>query len=80
MKCSVYKGQRRDDSYLFVSAEQKVSHLPKTLLDLLGTLSLVLTIDLTPTTKLAQADPATVIDSLKAQGYFLQLPPGDPVR
>ncbi len=47
---------------------------------MLGSLGFVLTIDLTPTTKLAQSDPVAVIDNLKTQGYFLQLPPGDPVR
>ncbi|MDH3377554.1 MAG: YcgL domain-containing protein [Gammaproteobacteria bacterium] len=80
MKCSVYKGERRQDSYLFVPAEHELSQVPKALLDMLGTLSLVLTMDLTPTTKLAQADPASVFEKLKIHGYFLQLPPGDPVH
>ena len=80
MKCSVYKGERRQHSYLFVPAEQELSQVPRRLLDMLGTLGFVLTIDLTPTTKLAQSDPVAVIDNLKTQGYFLQLPPGDPVR
>jgi uncharacterized protein YcgL (UPF0745 family) len=34
-------------------------------------------LDLEKRTTLAATDPASVIDSIESQGFYLQLPPGD---
>ena len=44
---------------------------------MLGTLELVLTLELDARRTLAQADPHEVRRQLLEQGYYLQLPPGD---
>ncbi len=77
MKCAIYKSRKRANTYLYVTAERDLSCVPKTLLDLLGRLEPVMTLELTPQRTLAQADPAAVCRQLQEQGYFLQLPPGD---
>ncbi len=77
MKCAIYKSHRRADTYLYVEAEVKLMRVPEALLNLLGRLELVMTLELTPGQTLARADPNEVCRQLTEQGYYLQLPPGD---
>ena len=76
MKCAIYKSSRKSNTYLYVERENEFRRVPAALMSLLGKLELVMTLDLAER-KLAQADPAEVCEQLKAQGYYLQLPPGD---
>jgi len=75
MKTAIYKGRRKYDTYLFVENEDVFGRVPDTLLNMLGELEHVMTIELSHDRKLAAADTAQVMDSLREQGYFLQLPP-----
>jgi len=75
--CSVYKGDRKEDTYLFVESEREFERVPQSLKDLLGELSHVLDLELTPERKLAGADIVQVMHSLVESGYFLQMPPPD---
>ncbi|HEB98078.1 MAG TPA: YcgL domain-containing protein [Thiotrichales bacterium] len=75
MHCAVYKGHRKPDTYLFVEREDDFSRVPESLLEMLGRLELVMTLELTPDRTLAQADPEQVRQQLKEEGYYLQLPP-----
>ncbi len=75
MQCAVYKGHRKPDAYLFVEREDDFSRVPGSLLEMLGRLELVMTLELTPDRTLAQADPEQVRQQLKEEGYYLQLPP-----
>ena len=77
MKCAIYKSNRKANTYLYVEKENDFTRVPSALMTLLGRLELVMTLDLTPQSKLAQADPAEVCNQLKTQGYYLQLPPSD---
>ncbi|MGI9319331.1 MAG: YcgL domain-containing protein [bacterium] len=77
MKTWVYKGSRKADTYLYVQREEDFSRVPGIILDLMGSLELVLDIDLAKREKLAQADIVEVMDKLADQGFFLQMPPGD---
>ncbi len=74
MKCVVYKGVKSPDRYLFVREDIAFSDMPETLLDLMGELQVVISLDIGINTKLAQASAATVMSSLKKQGFYLQLP------
>ena len=47
MKCVVYKGSRKPGAYLYIPREGDFSHVPKSLLDLLGDLQLAISLDLT---------------------------------
>lgn len=75
MHCAIYKGPKKIDHYLFVEHEDDFSRVPQTLLDLLGELELVMTLELGPERRLAQADIEQVHQSLRDQGYYFQMPP-----
>lgn len=75
MQCAVYKGRKKRDTYLFVEHEDDFTRVPETLLNMLGELELVMTLDLTGRRRLAQVDPQQVMQLLQSQGYYLQLPP-----
>ncbi len=77
MKTWIYKGSLKADTYLYVERENDFSRVPKIVLDLLGSLELVMDIDLAKRKKLARAEITEVIHKLMEQGFFLQLPPGD---
>jgi len=74
----VYKGSRRTETYLYVSTENDFERVPKDLLDALGTLELVMEIEIDEQRKLARVDPREVIKNVVEAGYFLQLAPLEP--
>ena len=76
--CAVYRSPRKADSYLYVVEEEDFSSVPPPLLEMFGTPELVLTVELTPGRRLAQADVTEVISALRERGYYLQLPPTVP--
>jgi len=76
MRCWIYRSTRRDEMYLYLRAEDDFEPVPDTLLARLGRLELVMDLDLYPGRRLARADAATVMESLKSRGYYLQMPPG----
>jgi uncharacterized protein YcgL (UPF0745 family) len=75
MHCVIYKGRKKADTYLYLEREGDFSQVPPALLELLGTLELVLSLELTPQRNLACADVEQVRLQLREQGYYLQLPP-----
>ena len=75
MHCFIYKSLKKTDYYLFVERENNFERVPETLLNMLGALELVMSINLDKREKLSQASPAEVRQLLVEQGYFLQLPP-----
>lgn len=78
MKCFVYRCARRAGTYVYLRERDAFGLLPPDMAARLGTLSLVLELDLTPGRRLAQEDPAVVARNLAAQGFHLQFPPPDP--
>ena len=75
MECVIYKGSRRADTYLFIERESDFSRVPATLLDALGTLEKVMSLELLHGRTLAGADPVPVRQQLLDAGFYLQLPP-----
>lgn len=75
MQCFIYKGNRKQDTYLYITRDGDFSQVPQSLQDLLGQLEKVMDIKLDKTKKLANADVNTVIGQLKDLGYYLQMPP-----
>lgn len=75
MHCVIYKGSKKPDHYLYVEAEGNFSRVPEALMTMLGTLERVMSVELSETRKLAQADIVAVMRQLKESGYYLQLPP-----
>lgn len=77
MKCWIYKGQRRQETYLFLPSEDGTDQVPGLLLDQLGPLELVMELTLSPQQRLARANPIAVMEALRDRGFYLQLPPPD---
>ncbi len=80
IKCDIYKSEYKADTYLYLRSDLEAAELPEPLLKLLGQLSQFLSLSLTPSSKLAQADIDDVLLSLKEQGYFLQMPPAETLK
>ncbi len=78
MHCHVYASQRRDGTYLWLDNPERLPELPASLHQLLGELRFVLEVDLDGTRQLPHQDVQQVLDQLGSQGWYLQLPPGDP--
>ena len=74
MAC-VYKGSRRDDTYLFVPARERLERVPQPLLEMLGRLKLVIEFELHHGRRLAREDVGAVMRNLEDKGYHLQMPP-----
>ena len=73
----VYRGSRRDDTYLFVPARERLERVPPGLLETLGRLELVIELELHSGRQLAREDVRLVMRNLENQGYHLQMPPAD---
>jgi len=81
MHCYVYKGDKKEDHFLFLDQEydsQDANNaLPSGLLNMLGTLKLVVEFELDHTRELAQADAKQVLADIADQGFYLQMPKKD---
>ncbi|MCH2190972.1 MAG: YcgL domain-containing protein [Gammaproteobacteria bacterium] len=81
MHCFVYKGEKKADYYVYLAEELNLDRpqalIPKAILTLLGDLQFVLDFELTEDRKLSQADAKQVINDIKEQGFYLQMPTKD---
>jgi hypothetical protein len=74
----IYKASRRAETYLYVPGEEDFQRVPEDLLTALGTLELVMRIELDEQRRLARVDAEEVMKSVSRAGYFLQLAPIEP--
>ena len=81
MICSIYKGLKKQGTYLYIkkSIEKKddFSNLPESLLSLMGKLELVMQLEINQTTKLVQAHASDVLAEIELNGFYLQIPDPD---
>jgi len=75
MQCVIYKGNKKIDHYLYIEKEDDFSRVPQALLDILGQLERVLSLELSAKRQLAQANVGDVMRQLAEQGYYFQMPP-----
>ena len=75
MQCFIYKSLKKDYLYLYVTNKDDFSKVPEALFKHLGKMEFVMDLELSPERKLAREDVGKVIESLKEQGFFVQLPP-----
>jgi uncharacterized protein YcgL (UPF0745 family) len=73
LPCVVYKSLRKQDTYLYVPAEDAFSAVPEALRAALGRLEEVMRLELTPQTRLARDNARQIIDDLRNQGFHLQV-------
>lgn len=74
MLCSIYKSNKKPGSYLYIRKKDDFSEVPEALMQMFGQPHMVMVVKLDQH-NLAQVDKQKVIESLKNDGYFLQLPP-----
>lgn len=80
MKCWIYRSKRKPDHYVFSDRPNDLEHVPAALQVLLSPLDLVMSLELTPARRLANADTAAVLTALRETGFYLQIPPRDIVH
>ena len=79
-RCTVFRSDRKDETYLYLHILSNFDDLPGELQDMFGDPVFVMTLDLSDREQLARVDVVSVKAALKAEGYFLQLPPKIPVE
>ena len=75
MQCFIYKSLKKEHLYLYVAKKDDFSKVPDALFNSFGKMEFVMDLELSPERKLAREDAGKVIESLKEQGFFVQLPP-----
>ena len=73
--CTVYKSSKDDERYLYVPLNKDLNSLPEPLLALFPGPKVVTQLKLTADRQLARVDTEKVINGLKTEGFYLQLPP-----
>ncbi len=74
--CTIYKSLKKEGMYLYMEKSQPLEKVPESLLTVFGKPEFVMTLALTPERKLARVDRDEVVQAVKNQGFFLQMPPG----
>jgi len=78
MQCVIYKGRKKPDGYLYIEREDDFTRVPEALLNMVGRLEYVMTLELNQQLQLARVSAGELMRRLDDQGYYLQLPPIDP--
>lgn len=73
--CYIYRCSAKQDMYIYLAKENDFESIDEGLKKKLGELRFAMTLDLDKGTKLAKENPETILNSLKTQGFHLQLPP-----
>lgn len=74
LECAVYKSVNKDEIYVFIPSTAALSDLPEELLKILGKAEMIMTLKLTPEKKMARGTAKEIMKSIKAQGFYLQMP------
>ena len=75
MNCQIYRSEKKDETYLFLAADQSFEELPEDLRTTFGEPVFVMALKISSKSKLARVETQSVLESLRERGYFLQLPP-----
>lgn len=73
--CSIYKGSKQDDMYLYIPVKDDFERIPKVVQDKMGRFVHVMDLHLTADFKLAKEDAATILANFDKLGYHIQMPP-----
>lgn len=79
MKCYIYKSSKKDQLYLYLPKKDDFEAIPPILMDTMGKPEFVMELELTAERKLARADAVEVLAGLQEKGFYLQMPPKDPL-
>lgn len=73
IKCSIYKSQKKDETYVFIPTKKSLSDLPDKLLKILGQADKIMTLTLTAEKKMARGNVKEIMKSIDEQGFYLQM-------
>ncbi|HIP52744.1 MAG TPA: YcgL domain-containing protein [Chromatiales bacterium] len=73
--CWIYRSPRKAEMYLYLAREEGFDAVPEALLERFGAPELVMELVLHAERPLAREDVGKVMESLRRDGYHLQLPP-----
>ena len=76
MLCQVYRSPRQEQMYLYVSKQDGLAKVPEPLLKRFGEPEPIMLLNLDGSRKLARVDADQVVEAIREQGFFLQMPPG----
>jgi len=79
MQVSIFKSSKREYLYLYVPHSIGLAEVPDGLLAQFGESEKVMDLMLTPSRSLASAKAEDVLAALDDKGYYLQMPPLDPI-
>jgi len=79
MRCYVYKGRRKPETYLYLTAAEPSESIPRALMEAFGELERVMELVLSPDRDLAHEDVLQVLRNLLVRGFHVQLPPQNAV-
>lgn len=79
VQCWVYRSTRKEEMYVYLAKEDDFESIPEALRARIGRLEKAMELALTPKRKLARADALKVMQALRDQGFYLQMPP-EPLR
>ena len=71
----IYKGEDAAETYLFVAVLEDLERVPDALLEKMGTMAVVMEIDLKASKRLVRVTGDVVMAAIDEQGYYIQLPP-----
>ena len=74
MLCYIYRCNLKTDMYIYLAEEDVFDNVPKEIFNSLGIVEFSMELEMTPDTKLAREDTATVLSNLKEHGFHIQLP------
>ena len=78
--CTVYRSDRKAETYLYLAQGHAFEDLPSELRRAFGEPAFVMHLNLGADRRLARVDTRSVLKHLDADGYYLQLPPEIPVE
>lgn len=73
--CEIYRCAKKEGMYLYVDKKDGLNKLPDSLVKQVGKTELAMGLIITPDKKLAHAKATDVLAAIKAQGFYLQMPP-----
>ena len=75
MKCTVFKSEKKEYTYIYLAEGKAFEDLPAALRDIFGEPEFVMELELNPARKLAYEDVKQVMENLAKEGFHLQMPP-----
>ncbi len=71
----IFRSPREEGLYLYVDRQEGTARVPPELMARFGQPQSAMVLLLEPTRQLARADAGKVLELIREQGYYLQLPP-----